>query len=250
MNKIISLLYHEVLRGSMKSGFQNNDNLSYMHDEIEFEKHVLLVKKRIDYNFENSNNEEILFTFDDGGVSNLVAAEILERHGLRGVFFITTCKINQPHFLNESQILALRNAGHVVGSHSHTHPMIFRSLSPSQMLEEWQRSKDILEKILREEIIYCSVPGGDANTATYETARKVGYFYVFDSEPIVYIRKCKNIQIFGRLSIKSKTSIREIEATIALENLKKLQMMRKVKAFVKKVIFPLHQYIQNKKNGK
>ena len=40
----------------------------------------------------------------------------------------------------------------------------------------------------------------------------------------------------------------ELKKILSLENLSKLQRIRKFKKIIKTLIFPLHQYLQNKKN--
>jgi hypothetical protein len=74
----------------------------------------------------------LLLTFDDGGRSALHAADELGRRGWRGHFFITTGRIASATFLAAGETRYLHGCGHVVGSHSHTHPDIFRELTPIQ----------------------------------------------------------------------------------------------------------------------
>src|SRR5439155_9216366 len=62
-----------------------------------------------------------LFTFDDGGVSAMRAAELLEARRLVGRFLITTNYIGTRGFLTQSDIRELGRRGHIVGSHSCSH---------------------------------------------------------------------------------------------------------------------------------
>lgn len=246
MPKTIALLYHEVIDDYSESGFQNKDNLAYMHKTEVFRKHLEIFKNHL--NSGNSKVENHLFTFDDGGISNLKSARILEENDWKGIYFITTKRIGTSGFLAENDIRTLHENGHIIGSHSHTHPMIFRSLTYVQMLEEWKVSKEILEEILGEEISHCSVPGGDSDLKTYESAVEAGFKYIFDSEPIVETRKLQNAEIFGRFSVKAQTSDQQFLEMLTLKNLASLQRNRKIKGKIKKLIFPIHQYIQNRKN--
>ncbi len=246
MPKTIALLYHEVIDDYSESGFQNKDNLAYMHKTEVFRKHLEIFKNHL--NSGNSKVENHLFTFDDGGISNLKSARILEENDWKGIYFITTKRIGTSGFLAENDIRTLHENGHIIGSHSHTHPMIFRTLTYAQMLEEWKVSKGILEDILGEEILHCSVPGGDSDLKTYESAVEAGFRYIFDSEPIVETRKLQNADIFGRFSVKAQTSDQQFLEMLTLKNLSSLQRNRKIKGKIKKLIFPIHQYIQNRKN--
>ena len=247
MNEIekikIILLYHEVSDDITESGFQNRDNLLYIHKVKDFERDLEIVKNHI-----QKTDEEVIFTFDDGGISNLRSAEMLSREQMKGYFFITTSKIGQKGFLASDDICKVADYGHNIGSHSHTHPMIFKSLSYKQMLNEWKTSKEILEQILSREITSCSIPGGDSDKKTYESACEAGFTQIFDSETIVTLRKMNNSEILGRLSIKNNVTGEELKKILSLENLSKLQRIRKFKKIIKTLIFPLHQYLQNKKN--
>jgi len=82
--KKIVLLYHEVSDDITESGFQNRDNLPYIHKVKDFERDLEIVKNHI-----QRTNEEVIFTFDDGGISNLRSAEMLSREQMNGYFFIT-----------------------------------------------------------------------------------------------------------------------------------------------------------------
>jgi peptidoglycan/xylan/chitin deacetylase (PgdA/CDA1 family) len=77
----------------------------------------------------------LTITFDDGYQGNAtMAAPILERHGLRACFFVTTQFIGteyvpwwdrgkkiETRWMTWDQVRALRAAGHEIGSHTETH---------------------------------------------------------------------------------------------------------------------------------
>jgi peptidoglycan/xylan/chitin deacetylase (PgdA/CDA1 family) len=78
----------------------------------------------------------LVITFDDGYRGNaLVAAPILERHGQRACFFVTTQWMGTDHvpwwdaekkietrWMTWDQVRALRSRGHQIGFHTETHP--------------------------------------------------------------------------------------------------------------------------------
>ena len=115
-----------------------------------------------------------MLTFDNGGKSAMRVAGYLEERGWRGHFFITTNMIGASRFVSADNLRDLRRRGHVVGSHSHTHPPVFRCLSEAEMLREWQTSCHTLSAILQEPIATASVPGGDMNRMTADTAARTG----------------------------------------------------------------------------
>ncbi|MEA2761336.1 MAG: hypothetical protein QOD47_620 [Gemmatimonadaceae bacterium] len=78
----------------------------------------------------------LAITFDDGYRGNAtIAAPILERHGQRACFFVTTQFIGTDHvpwwdagkkiqvqWMTWDQVRSLRRNGHDIGSHTQTHP--------------------------------------------------------------------------------------------------------------------------------
>src|SRR4029077_10963083 len=65
----------------------------------------------------------LILTFDDGGVSAYnCTGDILEQFGWHGHFFVSTNYIGTRGFVSPAQIRTLRKRGHVIGSHSCSHP--------------------------------------------------------------------------------------------------------------------------------
>ena len=90
----------------------------------------------------------ILLSFDDGGKGAVRAADELSSRGWKGHFFITTGLLGSRTFLDAKAARYLYSCGHVLGSHSHTHPDIFSALSFHQMTEEWRVSCDMLSNLV------------------------------------------------------------------------------------------------------
>ena len=89
--------------------------------------------------------EHFLLTFDDGGVSYYThIADRLEERGWRGRCLVTTDCIGQRGFLDAAQIRELHARGHVIGTHSASHPTRFSTLSDEEMRSEWTRSREAL----------------------------------------------------------------------------------------------------------
>ncbi|HEX6371082.1 MAG TPA: polysaccharide deacetylase family protein [Longimicrobium sp.] len=66
---------------------------------------------------------QVILTFDDGTRGQLRAAEILERHGFRGIFFVIPTRTagGDPRFLNADDLERLARAGHRVAAHGYEH---------------------------------------------------------------------------------------------------------------------------------
>src|SRR4051812_33126946 len=69
------------------------------------------------------NGVPVFLTFDDGAESAYTfVAGLLEERGWRGHFFIITNWIGRPGYVDRRQIRELHSRGHVIGSHTCTHP--------------------------------------------------------------------------------------------------------------------------------
>jgi peptidoglycan/xylan/chitin deacetylase (PgdA/CDA1 family) len=147
-----------------------------------------------------------LLTFDDGGASSLAAANELTRRGWRGHFFVTTGRIGDPGFLDESGIVELRRMGHVIGSHSVSHPSHMSALSHPELLEEWRASAGMLSALLGERIRSASVPNGYFSKRVAAAAAEVGLEALFTSDPVRTTRHVSGCLAIGRTSIKPTTS--------------------------------------------
>lgn len=182
-------MYHDIVTANDKSsGFQNKNAFQYKVEECAFDEQVKALQ-----------GKDVVFTFDDGGVSFLTkAAPILEKYGFKGVFFISTKYIGTPGFLTKEQVKALAERGHVVGSHSHTHPEIFTKLSKEEIREEWRKSYDILKDILGEKDLPMSIPNGYASNSIMQEAVKCGFTNIYTSQPTTNTKLFQKHNVIGR----------------------------------------------------
>ena len=249
MKKIISFVYHEVGDDPLKSGFQNLGAFPYKHKTSHFLSDLKIIfsyfqkaDKVTDLDL-NSRKNKLMLTFDDGGVSAMNIAILLMERNLIGHFFITTSMIGKNNFLNSNQISKIRKMGHIVGSHSHTHPNIFRDISYDQKIFEWEKSKTLLEEILNEEIICASIPGGAIDNESIRAAGSVGIKYLFNSEPTYLIKEKFGVKVFGRVAAKNTTSSNTIHKWAQGKGFLRSMLIRKIKVIIKsrlKLIFKLY----------
>ncbi len=157
---IIVLLYHRIDNkptGSSLDKFSISENV--------FEKQMIFLKKRGFVSILPSEIERVkedgswknkryaIITFDDGYKDNLKAAEILKKHDMKGVFFISTAYIgktlNSVNMLTDEDIKKIISLGMGIGSHSHHHEKLSK-LSLSELDSEIKLSLGLLDK-------FCSV---------------------------------------------------------------------------------------------
>jgi peptidoglycan/xylan/chitin deacetylase (PgdA/CDA1 family) len=148
-----------------------------------------------------------LITVDDGGVSYYtLVADRLEAREWRGHCFISTDAIGTAGFLSVPQIRDLDRRGHVIGSHSVSHPARFSACGAERMREEWSRSRKVLEDLLGHEVKVASVPGGYYSPLVAETARDAGLRVLFTSEPTIVSREQSGLLVMGRFTLRRSHS--------------------------------------------
>lgn len=157
---IVVLLYHRINDKPSKTSLDK-----FSISENAFEKQMIFLKKRGFVSILPNEIEEItkkrgwknkkcvIITFDDGYKDNLRAAEILKKHGMRGIFFISTAyigsKLDSIDMLDRSDIKKLVSFGMAVGSHSHRHQKMSQ-LNENELNEEIGLSLKLLGE-------FCSV---------------------------------------------------------------------------------------------
>lgn len=206
MTKRVVLMYHDVYADdTSESGFQNVGAMPYKVNRKEFEQQVALIH---DYCQEKGiDKSNISFTFDDGGRSFLyIVAEVLERYGFWGTFFIATAYIDTAGFLTKDEVLELKKRGHLIGTHSHTHPERMDTLQGTKLQEEWAVSCSILSEILDAPMSIASIPNGFSSKAVLQAMIDNGITLIYDSTPTTKKRSYKGVTIVGRYAITNDMS--------------------------------------------
>jgi peptidoglycan/xylan/chitin deacetylase (PgdA/CDA1 family) len=209
--KAYALGYHDVLDGGApdSSGFPGATAARYKLDAGEFNGHLsaiaavnapVLADART-LGTKTSGPVPLILTFDDGGAGALAAADCLGRHGWGGHFLITVGRIGTDGFLDREGVRELRRRGHVVGSHSCTHPERMSVLTPEAQREEWTKSVLILSDILGEQVDVASVPGGYYSPVVARTASASGIRTLFTSEPTARLHDVDGCLVIGRYSV-------------------------------------------------
>ena len=216
--KAVSLMFHDAVKDGDfdESGFPGAGADLYKLDIDDLDRHFKAVSDSrpdgpsnildlIGGDPEKMNGAPPLFiTFDDGGVSAaLYIADLLEKYGWTGHFFITTDYIGRPRFVSESQVRQLHERGHVVGSHSASHPERMSGCSPETMHDEWCGSISRLSDILGFPVKAASVPGGYYSRNVAATAAACGIEALFTSEPVMNCYHVDGCLVLGRYTVNN-----------------------------------------------
>jgi peptidoglycan/xylan/chitin deacetylase (PgdA/CDA1 family) len=156
-----------------------------------------------------------VITFDDGGVSAMRAADLLESHHLVGHFFVTSNYLGARGFLTGRDIRELAARGHIIGSHSCSHPLRMGHCPWTQLRDEWTLSCAILGEVLGEPVDVASVPGGDFAPQVAESAARAGITRLFTSEPTSESRRAFGLTLIGRYTIQRSTAADTVAALAA-----------------------------------
>ncbi len=148
---ILVLLYHSLE--------EKNKGYKFSVSKKRFEWQLKLLKKRGFKSILPSELEEVIkndlwkkeryviITFDDGYANNLQAAELLKKHGMRAIFFISTAYIGKElkgrKMMDRGDIKKLIEMGMAIGSHSHTHKKA-EEMPPSLLKADIETSLRIL----------------------------------------------------------------------------------------------------------
>lgn len=201
------LMYHDVVDDADGSGFPGKHAGLYKLRRASFEKHLLAIRAAA---------PDTILTFDDGGVSfHSTIGGMLEQYGWRGHFFITTDWIGQPGFCDCAQIRDLAGRGHIIGSHSCSHPPRMSALSPEEIEAEWRRSREALEEIIGVPVSTASVPGGYYSSTVAAAAARAGIRTLYTSEPTTRATRLDNCLILGRYAIQRDDSASKAAALAA-----------------------------------
>ena len=208
----LGLEYHDVVAAEEfdASGFPGAASASYKLPVGDFTAHLDAIRvtgarvTRADLlAATDAGAMPVFLTFDDGGAGALrETAPILESYGWTSHFFIVSGRVGTSGFLDAAAIRELHRRGHLVGSHSCTHPPRFSGLSMRDMVREWKESRALLEDIVQTEVTMASVPGGYYRRPAAEAAAETGYRVLFTSEPITRVRRVGDCLVLGRYSLR------------------------------------------------
>jgi peptidoglycan/xylan/chitin deacetylase (PgdA/CDA1 family) len=204
----ITLCYHDVISedDANASGFPGADAATYKLPLSVFCNHIKAIASVVD---STSPKYSVRLTFDDGGVSSCHIADILERHGLRGFFFVPTDYIGARAFLNARQILDLRHRGHIIGSHSCSHRGRMSGMLSEALVQEWNRSVAILSDLVGERVTTASVPSGYYCRRVAEMAASAGLTLLFTLQPTTRTDVVNGCAVAGRYMMRRYTPANE-----------------------------------------
>ncbi|MEJ8755647.1 polysaccharide deacetylase family protein [Pontibacter sp. H259] len=138
----------------------------------------------------------IMLTFDDTNLDHFtVAAPELEKYGFRGVFFIMTVSLGRPNYMQKTQVKALSDAGHIIGSHTWDHQNV-KKYTPQDWVTQIGKPVKQLEQITGKPVLYFAYPFGLWNEQAVQGIKQRNFKAAFQlatardaTEPLYTIRR-------------------------------------------------------------
>ena len=211
---VTTLMYHDVVEPAefSGSGFCGSDANSYKITFTDFLSHIVALNSTrrpcvtVTDVFGSPLIPGFLLTFDDGGASAMRIADTLDSHAMRGHFFVSTNYLDTPGFLQSTDVTELFKRGHIIGSHSASHPKSMNQCPPQQIYEEWHESLQRLSSLLGHKTEIGSIPNGSYSRTVVEAAERAGMRSLFTSEPTTKAFSVGKCHVFGRFTIRRQTS--------------------------------------------
>ena len=129
-----------------------------------------------------------VLTFDDGFRNWVTVAQpLLERHGVRGTFYVCPGRFREQHpevsgdegrLLDAAETKELADSGMELGSHTLTHPDL-RSLDDETLAHELRESKDAVEELTGRPCRTLAYPYGLHDERVTQAVAEAGYELAF-----------------------------------------------------------------------
>lgn len=221
--RLAALMYHDLVGpDGVRGGFEGAGAAVYSVSTEEFERQMDGIERRLGALPLRADaplppEGGWLLTFDDGGSSAVEAGAALARRGWVANFFVVTEMVGRPGFLDWDGVRRLAAEGHVIGSHSHTHPSRIRDLPPDRLREEWSHSVAALSGAIDAPVRTGSVPGGYYSDAVGRAAAAAGIATLFTSQPRRGVKRIGECALAGRFAVRGSTPTRAVVSAAAGE---------------------------------
>ena len=113
-------------------------------------------------------------SWDDEDRSGLRVADMLNRHGLRGTFYVPTGRLGNDPFFNPADLRTLSASGFEIGAHTVSHA-ILTEIGPEELKHEVGDCKVVLHQILGAEVTMFCYPKGRFNAEVMSAVEHAGY---------------------------------------------------------------------------
>ncbi|MFF0310112.1 polysaccharide deacetylase family protein [Streptosporangium sp. NPDC004379] len=115
----------------------------------------------------------VSLTFDDGDATHPAVARMLERHGMRGTFYVNTGTVGHERKLTRRGLAAIARAGHEIGGHTLTHLRLPELTVAEQRAQICDDRRKLVSWGYRP--VTLAYPFGSVDARAEAAARRCGY---------------------------------------------------------------------------
>lgn len=222
-----TLMYHDVVPAQGgRGGFDGDGPDVYAVTDDEYGRHLDAIGAAVGAAparaadlLAGPTRQPWLITFDDGGASAVAAGAELARRGWAGHFFVVTDLVGTSGFVTWDDVRALAAEGHVIGSHTCSHPNRISACPPARIADEWSRSVERITAETGIDTISASVPGGYYSPEVGQASARAGIRVLFTSQPVPTAKTADGLLLVGRYAIRRTTTASEAASAAAGQTL-------------------------------
>ena len=145
---ITILTFHDILPGPQPQHYAVSIRRLEEHLDVLFRSGMVPVDPNLLQTPERIGSASFFLTFDDGHELHAkLTAPLLAEHGIRGIFFVPTQRLNRPGFLKTADIQTMSEAGHLFGLHGHLHRRLDK-LPPKELENDFSASIRTFQSII------------------------------------------------------------------------------------------------------
>lgn len=171
---ITILTYHDILPQSGSQHYSVSLHRLEEHLDVLLRSGMVPVDPALLQEPDRIGSASFFLTFDDGHELHAkLTAPLLARHGIRGIFFVPSQRLDRPGFLQSNDVQTMSEAGHQFGLHGHQHRRLDK-LSPEELAKDFSASLQTFARILGQAPWMFAPVGGYESSALRTTAQACG----------------------------------------------------------------------------
>ena len=161
----------------------------------------------------------VSLTFDDALAQQVQAAAMLEKHGMRGTFFLNTWRLQTPSVddMTPPQARDLQSRGHEIGGHTLNHPHLTALTRDQQRVEICNDRANLLSLGL--DVQNFAYPFGDWNATVRQAVVDCGYNSARDSSGLASDLAAESLAPNDAFVLRAPGSVRSTDTVGDIEGL-------------------------------
>lgn len=121
----------------------------------------------------------VMLTFDDATLTQYTEAlPVLNKYGIKAIFFVMTVVLNHIKYLSSQQVKTLADQGHIIGCHTWDHHIVTNYKEKDWRIQI-EKSTQQLKLITGKPIEYFAYPNGIWNAQAIDELKKNGFSGAF-----------------------------------------------------------------------